>query len=310
VSAEFLLRCLTAAALIGFATSLVIGALLGRFGTALEQLAPAARARVMLALAVAPAVLAATIEAGWVIRFHLVDAHHGRHDCPVAPAPVLLALAALLLARLGVTTHRVVVAGWRARAAARRLVGLSANDPGDFRVCSLRAPQAFVAGLLRPRIFVSRALLDTIDSEVLATILAHERAHVRRRDPLRRLAASFFLAFHLPGIAGVLERLLARAHESAADAEAASTMGDAPRVAEILVRVARLQIAPAFAGTAAILGSDLESRVRDLLFTTGRSDRPSAAAVTCAFALFFAGAVVFAEPLHTIAELAAALLGG
>lgn len=46
---------------------------------------------------------------------------------------------------------------------------------------------AWCDGLLWPRIFVSRGLLDRIDMDELKVVLAHEYAHAQRRDNLTRL---------------------------------------------------------------------------------------------------------------------------
>ena len=44
---------------------------------------------------------------------------------------------------------------------------------------------AFTAGWLRPRIYVTRSLREVLGPGELAAVLAHEYAHVRRRDPAR-----------------------------------------------------------------------------------------------------------------------------
>ncbi len=61
--------------------------------------------------------------------------------------------------------------------------------------CALRAclalrrpretPPIATIGLLRPRIIVAEDLRDTLDPAALTAALAHERVHVRHRDPLR-----------------------------------------------------------------------------------------------------------------------------
>jgi beta-lactamase regulating signal transducer with metallopeptidase domain len=46
-------------------------------------------------------------------------------------------------------------------------------------------PPAATIGLWQPRAFVSPALQTVLDEAALAAVWAHERAHIRRRDPLR-----------------------------------------------------------------------------------------------------------------------------
>ena len=73
---------------------------------------------------------------------------------------------------------------------------------------------AFTAGLLKPRVYVSGDLVDRLDRAELVSVLAHEAAHVRRRDPLRLTCLRFLAAllFYVP----VLRRL---AEDAADEAE-------------------------------------------------------------------------------------------
>jgi Zn-dependent protease with chaperone function len=65
-------------------------------------------------------------------------------------------------------------------------------------------PHAFCIGLLRPRVYVSRATLEFLDDDELEAVLAHEVHHARRRDPLRLLAARALAdgLFFLPLVRG------------------------------------------------------------------------------------------------------------
>ena len=102
----------------------------------------------------------------------------------------------------------------RGRSGGRRPTELSAGRGASGPTCLRRASagrlanrqaaedaEGEVRGVLRPRVVVSRDLLRAVDTESMAAIVAHERAHSRRRDPLRRLLASLLLAFHLPPVA-------------------------------------------------------------------------------------------------------------
>ncbi len=116
-----------------------------------------------------------------------------------------------------------------------------------------------------------------------------------------------FLA-DLPGIASILERRLARAQEMAADEAAAHVVGDPSRVAELLIRLARLQSARS-AAAVAWLGSDLEARVRDLLHTGRRPDYPSAALLLGAAAAAVILGLLGAHQIHSDAEFLLKVLG-
>lgn len=79
-------------------------------------------------------------------------------------------------------------------------------------------PAACCYGVLRPRVAVSAALVARLDDEELTAALAHERHHLRRRDPLRYLALHMLTAtaFMFPVAIGFRERQEARI-ELAAD---------------------------------------------------------------------------------------------
>jgi len=98
-------------------------------------------------------------------------------------------------------------------------------------------------------------------------VLEHERAHARRRDPLRLVTAALLSAGHLPGTRRLLLSDLALACEQAADDEAAVAVGDRVRVAEAIVTVERV-LGSSHSGLAAAMGMDGAStvaRVEELL---------------------------------------------
>jgi Zn-dependent protease with chaperone function len=313
MSGAFLLLAYCGAAFVAVLTSLLVGVSILAAREQLVRLAPAAQARLSLALATAPAFVGLAVQLGCVVSFHYLAPRHapGVHSCNIPLTPLLLTAGSLLGVRLALALRRAAVGSWRSFTTARALRAAAGTaQEGGFHLCPAVVPQAFVLGLWRPRIFVSRGLLRAMDPTALATILAHEHAHVRRRDPLRRLLASLVLAFHVPGIAGLIESWLARSHELAADAEAADVVGDAPRVAATLVRLARLRLtrAPAAAHTAAIAGGELEARVADLLAPGRRPDAPGLGMLIAGFCGILMLATAFAEPLHRAAEALIVLL--
>src|SRR5262249_21851232 len=225
----------------------------------------------------------------------------GIHDS-AAPSLILLLSVAILAGRILTYGIQTIVVILRAVRLSLALSGASYKAFMGCLVLPVEEPQAYVLGVLKPRVYVSRGLLEQTNEDNLAPVLAHERAHAARRDPLRRLIASAGLVLHLPGIAHLLDRLLTRTQEMAADADAARTVGDPVRVAESLVRFARLQ-GPGRATAVEFGSGDLEARVRELLDPRQRrGSGPSAAAlVGCSTALCLL-ALFAAHGLHYLGQ--------
>jgi beta-lactamase regulating signal transducer with metallopeptidase domain len=117
------------------------------------------------------------------------------------------------------------------------------GDPReDLLWISSRRPLALLAGILRPRLVLSKSLRDHLAPEMLRAVVLHERAHARRHDVLRLAAASFLSIVHLPHVRRVLLQDLRNSCEQAADAEAASSLGDPISVAEAILAVGRLAL--------------------------------------------------------------------
>ena len=139
-----------------------------------------------------------------------------------AAAVVLLALAVLGAAVLVVTLR----AAWRQVRGHRRMlralpIARSLPDYPPVLVLDLAVPLAFCAGWLRPRVYVSRGVLDRLSDRELRAVLAHEHQHGELRDPLR-LAVSHVLCqalFFLPVLRS-LHASYADAAELTADAAA------------------------------------------------------------------------------------------
>ena len=123
------------------------------------------------------------------------------------PAANTAAVIILVLAVLGaIVTARAVLGVAReatgARRFHRRLASASRQDLGGAFVIDDERPHAFCAGLLNPRVYVTSGALAILDEPALKAVLAHERHHARRRDPLR-LATSRVLSramFFLPAL--------------------------------------------------------------------------------------------------------------
>lgn len=80
---------------------------------------------------------------------------------------------------------------------------------GDVVCIGSDVPLAFCAGILRPRIYVSRGLIGRLHPAELEAVLLHERHHSRRRDPARYAAAIALkdVCFYLPVVSWLVQHL-------------------------------------------------------------------------------------------------------
>lgn len=221
----------------------------------------------------------------------------------------LTAAAALALARLA----RLALAAWATRAIAREadlplagraraVVAQAASAIGVRapRVVASRAgfgPLTF--GLRRPTVVVPAALLAPEAEPLLAAALAHEFAHVARRDFAWNLAAEALLvplAFH--PAAWFLKRRLDETRELACD-EAAAALHGRRTYARCLVALAGAA-APGFA-MGAIAPTLLHARVRALL-SSRAGGRQAGARPTLALAVFALAAAASAHQAFAVAE--------
>jgi len=132
------------------------------------------------------------------------------------------------------------------------------------------APLLALAGIFRPRLLVSHAVLRSLSAEELELALQHENAHRTSRDNLKRL---FLILAPAPvpllRSSSSIERRWAQFSEWAADDEA--VRGDSHRalsLAGVLLRVARMGAAPrlSFLHTSLCADDrDLSARVERLL---------------------------------------------
>jgi BlaR1 peptidase M56 len=156
-----------------------------------------------------------------------------------------------------------------------RLAGQEARLPGEPSPVVLvenEAPLLAMSGLFRPRLLISRSVLQNLSTEELNAALSHEHAHRTSRDNLKRLllqlAPDIFPFLHP---LRTLERTWSQFAEWAADDQA--TAGDSNRavsLAAALVQVARMGRGPRlpFLSTSLLAcDGDLSARVDRLLET-------------------------------------------
>ena len=227
----------------------------------------------------------------------------------------LLALAAIAVAMLGASAWRV---GHAVRVCRQlRASFASASERiGDQHVVTIPGlPGVSLAGLFRTTILVGSVVREALTSEELAVAIAHETAHLRAQDNLKRLAmvaAPDF--FRLTPTAGRLEQQWRDAVECAADSNAVA--GDEARaitLASALVKVARLSETRTRGLTSPVWstfyeGALLEFRVRRLVAGVQQgSGVPMPTPLSASMILFAAIAAAWAGglpvALHQFSEL-------
>jgi hypothetical protein len=217
VTVELLVLSLSTVAAVSIVSSAVVWAIWPFAQIALRSLTPAAEWRAVFTLSCLPLfggalVLAACFlpSAGFTADHCL---HHGlhhphlclRHLPHVAPTLAAWAMAGFIIVRATHGLGRGARGLLRSISTARTLSQAAARRADGIHVLPGTRPEAFVLGLLRPPLFVSRGLLSMAE-DVQGVVFAHERAHMERRDPLRQLIATTVLGFHLPVSASLTTR--------------------------------------------------------------------------------------------------------
>lgn len=142
----------------------------------------------------------------------------------------------------------------------------------DLRRLALRLlpsprPLALTAGLWRPQVILSEGIVSSLSEEELRSVLLHEQAHVRNRDPVR-LALAQFLAdvlWFLP-VARSLARDFVDAIEEGADDRAVIVTRQPLDLASALVKTAKADLVSAIPLASSLTGSlSVEDRVKRLL---------------------------------------------
>jgi Zn-dependent protease with chaperone function len=265
-----------------------------------------------LALRLAPAVLSiAFVAIVFLPSYWRFEPREGVEGLDVT----LTTLAVLAIAVIGSAGARGVAA-WRGAArrteqwmrASRPLTLAGAAMPA-FAV-DADAPVMALVGVLRPRLLITRPVLDALTDEELGAGVAHELGHWRAWDNLKRLAmrAAPDMWF-ATGAARWLERRWAAASEHAADRGAGGSERERCALASALVKVARLtppQTSIDGPISALVDGGDITARVHRLLdgspsHVERRSSRRLATALAApALALAYAPLL---RLVHAVTEL-------
>jgi len=159
------------------------------------------------------------------------------------PTITPLSIAVLLLTSLSLAVAALTARSLIAQLAAQRRV-LRALQPTTAGRCGDAPvrwfdddqPRAFCAGLLRPRIYLSREAAHSLSVDELNAVIAHEQHHVLSRDPLRLLVARAVAdgLFFLPLLKRLTERYAALAELAADDAAVRRGGSSQPLAAALL----------------------------------------------------------------------------
>jgi beta-lactamase regulating signal transducer with metallopeptidase domain len=288
--ASFFVLNAAAALLVRFSASFAM-----RFA---ESRASGAAAHFLLALRILPFALAVLFVLALCVPSYLWLEPAATSEA-VGLACVLLGLLGFLTCCLSIvrTSHSLFASMRHNRFC--RLAGQETRLPGEsFPVVLVEneAPLLALSGVLRPRLLVSRGILQSLSADELDAALRHERAHRTSLDNAKRLLillAPDVLPFFTP--LRSLDRAWSRFAEWAADDRAAA--GDSNRavsLAAALVRVARMGSGPRLPALSTSLlacDRDLSARVNRLLQGVPNAPAP-------------------AKPAHHRMRMAAFLLAG
>jgi len=223
------------------------------------------------------------------------------HPVPGLPAPLAWGALGIGGVAVLVASRRAAptlgdVAAWRRLDAARRRGG------GGFERAASERPFSLVTGLWRPRIWISDALWRDLGPAERAVVLAHERAHVRRRDPLRRIAVVLLTLPAPTRTRASILRTWTLASEQLCDEIAAREVGDRLLVAGTIVAVARRigGVAPPVSAPS-FGGGDTEQRVRSLLADAPAPEGPPRRRTVLVLAALGLAAAA-AAPVHHVTE--------
>lgn len=234
-------------------------------------IAPAHSANLLFAIRMLPLALASLVTVGFVLpAFVEFEPVTTGESMSLRLAALAMAGALVLIAMVvrGVRILRATRLAQNQWLANSQLLHLPGTPFPIYRVAG-RTSLLAVTGFLRPRVFIAQEILETLSAEELSAALAHEMAHVRSFDNLRRL---------LLGITRLPERLTmvravdaawTQASEVAADQAALTAGASALDLSSALVKVGRLSrpallVGPLAASHLLPCGSSLEARVMHL----------------------------------------------
>jgi beta-lactamase regulating signal transducer with metallopeptidase domain len=216
---------------------------------------------------------------------------------------------ALVLGRLAWTCLRTRRTIARAQFGDPRLAKLSVRAASLFGMSSpprvgvtVEPVAPFVYGAWDPAVILPQRLVSEADEEQLLAVLAHEFAHVRRRDPLMGwvFALCHALYFFHPALPFVKRQLLLERERACDDWVLSVSKARPSAYARILVAVAELCTAPRQTVPALVASEsfqDLKKRLHGLHGDTARPSRlsPAAGVLLTLVGLLMAPGIVFTQ---------------
>lgn len=275
-----LLACLSLATLlvVDALASLCVAGLWPVIAPAAARLRAAGRARLLFLLRTAPALLALATVLALLVPSYVI--HEPRNTDEAVSAGLGLLAALSLCATASCARHGI--AAWLAT---RRLLRIwekharpaALEDSGMPAFCIRhRFPVVGIVHFCRPRLFIAEQVFQSLGSEELAAVLAHEQGHRAAGDNFKRasLAVCRDVLGTLPR-GRDLERMWSAAAEEAADDYAARTgPAAALDLASALVKLARLApagSAPLMPAGAHLVAGDPGSITARVVRLTGAS---------------------------------------
>jgi beta-lactamase regulating signal transducer with metallopeptidase domain len=280
-----------------------------------QNMAPRRAARFLFVARLFPIAAAALAVLGFCIPSYLWFEPGATHEEVGAVFVAMAVLGASLAVLAFIRAVRAIISTCRFTGECRK-IGREITLPGEPAPSWLiesDGPVLVMAGLVRPRIIVSRSVLDALSPEELAVTVRHERAHRAALDNFKRLAllvSSEIVPLVRP--LSVLDRAWLKSSEWAADDAASSDQESSISLATALVRVARLGRAPQLTPLCQHLVSDsqdLSARVDRLIASDAPHKLPrtrlrlTVLIAGCAVAVCLAAAASRPETLHSVHEL-------
>jgi hypothetical protein len=253
-----------------------------------ERMRPRLAARLLLSLRLLPVGFGLFVVAGLCVPSYL------RLEPLASAEPIGIACLAAALSGMavwGISMARSVRAIVRSIRYDRHCEQTGRRTRPSVWVVDKPDPPVALAGIVYPRLIISRAVVRALSCDQLAAVLRHERAHRISHDNLKRLLVILAPdAFPFTKGLKAVERAWVRFAEWAADDLAvAGDSGRSLSLAAALVRVARMshgqQPSPV---ASSLLGhsADLAARVDRLLRESQVEEQPCAAWVVAGGAVF------------------------
>lgn len=307
-----------------WACSLVFGAAFFTLAPRLRRRGPELERRAAATALVLPAFVGVAVVAALVARSLAIPVLGVDDHCPAHVHHLHLCLfhgsgwtehVAAVIAVTGVGTYVAVrllqiaaahVSTARSLRQLRRSATPVVTSGGEVLVAPSRRVFLFVAGIVRPRVYISSEAWSALADDERDAALAHERAHARQGDLLWRAVYGLCGLVAAPLISRPLLRRWTSATEQSCDRQAAWAAGSAEPVARALLALARRSSPGAVPATVAAFvppGTELALRVESLL--RGEPFPPPARGWTrpgMALAAILGATLALADPLHHALE--------